>query len=99
MQHDRIHVRMTSDFPESVCLSSLRGPIYCLKGEPQKVRNHYFQNKFFSKLITKVTMAQIYDSTISFLDLLRLEGKALAAYFGPKGFMGNVVISSAVLGT
>ena len=62
MQHENIHVRITSDFPESVCLSSLGDPIYRLKGEPQKVRNHYFKNKFFSKLLTKVTVVQIYDS-------------------------------------
>ena len=62
MQYESIHVRIISDFPESVCLSSLRDPIYCLKGEPQKVRNHYFKNKFFGKRLTKVTVVQIYDS-------------------------------------
>ena len=59
MQHENIHVRFTSDFPESVCLSSLGDSIYRLKGEPQKVRNHYFKNKFFSELLTKVTVVQI----------------------------------------
>ena len=37
MQHENIHVRITFDFPESVRLSSLRDPIYRLKGEPQKL--------------------------------------------------------------
>ena len=62
MQDESIHVRITSDFPESVCLSSLRDPIYRLKGEPQTVENHYFKNKFFSKPLTRVTVVQIYDS-------------------------------------
>ena len=32
MQHESTHVEIASDFPESVCLSSLRDPIYRLKG-------------------------------------------------------------------
>ena len=88
MQHESIHVRVTSNFPESVCLSSLRDTIDRLKGEPQKIRNHYFKNIFFGKLLTKVTMVQIYDSP-QLLFLILLVRRKSPSYFGLKGIIGK----------
>ena len=87
MQHENIHVRITSDFPESVCLSSLRDPIYYLKGEPQKLEIITSKINFSAHFWPKWEWYKFMTLHNFFSWFVKVRGNA--HHFGLKGFIGK----------